>query len=324
LLSTPGTVVLFPHDRVNNEFRGGFRLNVGYWLDESQQVGIEGQYFFVHNSKQGTSVRSDVNNFGVPPLGRPFVNALTGLPDATLVSFPGVVFGSAEVRAENHASGAGVNLVYNLSASACDRLDALAGYRYLGVFDRVTYHTDAANFVALDGVPAGSRVQVMDRFRTLNHFNGVGVGLRGERLFGHFFVGGYASIALGGVRQILEVEGRTVTTSPGVPVRADFGGLYTQPGIINRFDRTAFAVVPEFGFRFGVQLTDIARMYFGYNWMYLSSVARAGDQIDTRVNPNFLPPRTVPVAGPQLPTFGGFRTTDFWIQGVTFGIELRF
>ena len=36
-LSTPGTVVLFPHDRVNNEFRGGFRMYLGYCFDDDRQ-----------------------------------------------------------------------------------------------------------------------------------------------------------------------------------------------------------------------------------------------------------------------------------------------
>jgi len=33
IIPNPGTEVLFPRDRTNNEFRGGFRGTAGYWLD---------------------------------------------------------------------------------------------------------------------------------------------------------------------------------------------------------------------------------------------------------------------------------------------------
>ena len=74
--------------------------------------------------------------------------------------------------------------------------------------------------------------------------------------------------------------------------------------------------------RVGCQLTDNARIYAGYNFMYMSNVVRAGDQIDANVNPTLLPPRTN-VTGPALPAFMP-KTTDFWAQGISIGLELRY
>ena len=63
-------------------------------------------------------------------------------------------------------------------------------------------------------------------------------------------------------------------------------------------------------------------MYAGYDFVYLSDVLRAGDQIDLRVNPTFLPPVRSAV-GPALPVFAP-QSTDFWMQGVSAGVQVRF
>jgi hypothetical protein len=72
-----------------------------------------------------------------------------------------------------------------------------------------------------------------------------------------------------------------------------------------------------------VQLTESARLYVAYNWMYLSNVVRAGEQIDPRINPIFRPPVTL-LPGEQPPVYSGFRTSDYWLQGLSFGMEVRF
>jgi hypothetical protein len=61
----------------------------------------------------------------------------------------------------------------------------------------------------------------------------------------------------------------------------------------------------------------------GYSFLYWSNVWRAGDQIDRVVDvtqiPNFAPPDVQPTgfARPGVP----FRTSDFWAQGLNFGVE---
>jgi hypothetical protein len=322
VIGNPGTTILWPLDRVNNEFRSGFRLTGGYWFDDTQSFGVEGDFFFLGNSKKGLSVRSDSN--GNQIIARPFVDARTGLPAAVLVSAPGVSFGTAEVRAENSAIGAGVGLLYDMSSDPCGRLCFSIGYRYLGVFDEVSFQQDSTALVASPGVAFATRSQITDRFNTDNNFHGFNIGVNAERKVGYWYFGGRASVALGGVQQVVVIDGRTVLTVPNVPTQATFQGLYAQSSNIGRYERTEFAVLPEFGVRFGVQLTESGRLYVGYNWMYLSNVVRAGDQIDTRVNPGFLPGGGGSAIGPPLPAFRGFQTTDYWLQGVSFGLEIRF
>jgi hypothetical protein len=318
IIGNPGTRILFPGDRANNEFRGGFRLTGGLWLDDMQSTGLEGDFFFLNQSKKGLTVASGPAGF--PILARPFFNALTNQLDTVIVAYPGRTRGAVDVRAENWAAGGGVNLVQDIAADPCNRLELVLGYRYFGVYDEVSIEQDSTTLIPGATI---ARVQVLDRINTENHFNGAVFGVGGERRSGFWFVGGRTSIAFGGVKQVILTDGRTVVTPAVGQQQITFQGLYAQSSNIGTRERTWFAVVPEVSLRMGVQFSESTRFYFGYNWIYLSSVVRAGEQIDTRVNPSFLPGQGGVGLGPQLPNRRPHKT-DFWMQGVNFGTEIKF
>jgi len=79
-----------------------------------------------------------------------------------------------------------------------------------------------------------------------------------------------------------------------------FGPL--SPG--SRTARSNFAVLPEGGLKFGYQLGERARFSLGYSVIYLSDAARPGDQVDGNPTP--------------------FVRSDFWVQGVSLGLEWRY
>jgi len=319
IIPNSGTEVLFPRDRVNNELRGGFRLTGGVWLDEAMSTGLEGDFFFLNQSKKGLTVASDSN--GNQILARPFVNAQTGAPAAIVAAFPGVSRGVLDVRAENWAAGGGVNLLYDIAGDPCNRFDLILGYRYVGVFDEVSFEQDSTTLLPSVAI---ARTQVLDRFNTENHFNGAVFGVGGERRFGVWFLGGRTTVAFGGVKQVSMVDGRTVLTpGTGLP-RVTFQGLYAQKSNIGTRERTWFAILPEVTLRLGVQFSESTRFSVGYNWMYLSSVIRAGEQVDVRVNPDFLPGGPTVVTGPQLPRLDKPLRNDYWMQGLSFGMEIWF
>jgi Putative beta barrel porin-7 (BBP7) len=322
IIPNPGTEVLFPRDRVNNEFRGGFRVTSGVWLDDTMTAGLEGDFFFIGNSKKGLTAASDSN--GNQILARPYLNALTGAPAAIVAAFPGVSRGVLDVRAENSVIGGGVNLLYDIAGDPCNRFDLILGYRYVGVYDEVSIEQDSTALAPQPGVPFATRTQVLDRFNTENHFNGAVFGVGGERRFGVWFVGGRSTVAFGGVKQVVMTDGRTVITpATGLP-QVTFQGLYAQKSNIGTRERTWFAYLPEVDLRLGVQFSESTRFYFGYTWMYLSSVVRAGEQIDVRVNPSFLPGGPAVVTGPQLPNLHKPLRNDYWMQGLNFGMEILF
>jgi hypothetical protein len=318
VLGSPNTVVTYGDSRANKDFRNGYRLNAGWWTDDTRESGIEGDFFFLGDSRNGFAPASD----GSSIISRPFVNALTGQQDAELVSFPGAVGGSLTADVRNSMIGGGVNLVRNICGSECGRLDWLVGYRYWNVADDLTI---TENLTALPGqnlVAPGTTYRITDRFQTSNNFHGGLIGLSGERRFGNWFVGGRATVALGVNCQTADISGSTTITPPGGLPTTFSGGLLAQATNIGSHSRSEFAVVPEVGVRVGCNVTENTRFYAGYNFLYMSNVLRAGDQIDGRVNPSLLPPQTN-VIGPGVPVFTP-KTTDFWAQGISLGLEFRY
>jgi hypothetical protein len=99
------------------------------------------------------------------------------------------------------------------------------------------------------------------------------------------------------------------------------GGFLALPTNMGHFDRDHFAVVPEFGLHFGYQVTDHVRAFAGYTFLYWDNVVRPGNQIDLTVNPSQVPPHTL--VGAPRPAFA-FQGSDFWAQGLDFGLEFRF
>ncbi len=69
-----------------------------------------------------------------------------------------------------------------------------------------------------------------------------------------------------------------------------------------------------------------ASFVVGYSFLYVSSVARPGDQIDRVINPNTSPAIgsnfSGAVSSPPHPALN-VQSSDFWAQGLNFGLEFR-
>jgi hypothetical protein len=318
-LGQPGTGILFPTGRTNTNWRSGFYLNAGYWFDKCQTCGIEGNFFFLGNSTDRFSAASP----GETIIARPFFNTQTGLPDTQLVSFPNVLNGSIDVRATNKVIGGGPNFVKNLCCGPCGRFDLLLGYTYLNVTDEVVIRENLTSLPGQTNVTPGTNFLVEDRFRTSNNFHGGNIGFAAERRWSHWYVGVRAGVGIGVNHQVIDISGSTTITPPGGPSQTFPGGLLTQPSNIGHYTRDRFAVLPWIGGRIGCQLTDRTRVYVGYDFLALSNAVRAGEQIDLRVNPTQIPPRTAGTTGTAFPQFDP-RESTFWVQGIRFGAEFRF
>lgn len=317
VLGQPGTAILFGNQRYNNDWRNGIRTTAGMWFDESQKCGVEFDSFFLGRSRMAFTDSSD----GSRIITRPFFNTQLGRPDTELVSFPGIVGGAVVADPSTNVVGAGVNYIHNLKCCTCERTDLILGYRYFHLGDIVNI---TENLVALPGsaVTPGTNFFIQDQFHTSNNFNGGVIGIAHERRFSHYYINVRATVALGDNEQVTNVDGSTVIRVPGAEPVTYPGGLLTQYSNIGQYKHHAFAVMPEVGLKFGVQLTENARVYGGYNFIYLSNVIRAGDQINLALNTSQLPPATNITGAPAPITER--HATDFWMQGVSVGAELRF
>ena len=78
-------------------------------------------------------------------------------------------------------------------------------------------------------------------------------------------------------------------------------------------------------FNIGYQLTPQIKLFAGYSLLWFSTVARAGEQIDPVGNTTVFPilSGNGPLVGPARPAFR-FVESDFWAQGLNFGVEVAF
>jgi hypothetical protein len=130
-------------------------------------------------------------------------------------------------------------------------------------------------------------------------------------------------VALGTTHQTVDVNGFTTITPPGGPATVVPGGFLALPSNIGRFTRDPFSVIPEVGFNVGYRITNNLSAFAGYNFLYWSNVVRPGDQINLGVNSTRTPVSLLPPNGPAAPLFS-FRSSDFWAQGISFGVQLLF
>ena len=319
VLGQPGTTTLLGDSRMKHDERSGGRFSFGWWFDECRDWGLDGSFFFLGQRNNNFLASSA----GSPILARPFVNVATGQEASELVAFPGVISGTVRVDIPSRLWGADGNLRHNLCRGQCWSLDKLIGFRYLDLHESLTVN----EFLSVPGAAgqAPSIIIVNDRFSTRNQFYGGQFGLAYEVRKGKWFVDVTGKVALGATHQVVNIDGTTTFVPAGTTPVTQPGGLLAQRTNSGRFTRNEFSVVPEIGLKLGCQFTQHLRGYIGYNFLYWSNVARPGQQIDRVVNTSQIPSVFGPgqLVGPARPAFT-FRDTDFWAQGITFGLELRY
>jgi hypothetical protein len=328
VLGAPDTHVLLGDKAQDFGPLSGARINFGGWFDPEQTIGIEHVILFLTQRLAREQV-SQPGTPGTPPLALPFYNVNLGAQDSTAIAFPnghpsfsGVAVLDSQVRLHTGE----INAIANVRREAGWRVDFLGGVRYLSLDERLHFSTESTN------VPPFPRdvFSTFDQFQTENHFFGAQVGLKGEWIQDIFFIQGVAKVALGDMHQTTKINGELTTNDfQGFtgPPDTFLGGYLAQRTNIGKHHRDHFAVVPEIDLNVGLQLTPRLRVFTGYTFLYTSNVARPGDQIDQGINPSQGPGFTgdpaSKLAGSLRPAFTG-KTTDFWTQGLSLGLELQF
>jgi hypothetical protein len=318
VLGDPTTQVLLGnHLSYDNQERLGARFNLGWWLTPQQDVGIEVGGFWL--AERDPSV-----TLSAPLLARPFVNALTGKEAAFPVASPGTLSGAIRVSSLSRLWGGESNVRYELLRGDCFHLDLLTGFRYLELDEAL--HLDPTSTVAGNTpMSGGTIVTSADRFGTRNQFYGGQLGAETEVHWGRFFLDLWGKVALGDMHETVNINGATLVVPATGSRRALPGGFLALPTNSGHSNRDDFQAFPELGINVGYQLTYHLRLYAGYTILYLSEVARPGDQIDRVVNPTQVSglagagtlvgvPRPMPLN----------RESEFWAQGINLGIELRY
>jgi hypothetical protein len=316
VIGAPGTAVLFGGNELDNEERSGARIDLGFWFNKNQCLGIEAGYFFLGQRSIDFTAASP----GLPILARPFFDVTTGAENSELIAYPGVLAGGVAVRASSRLWGTELDLRGNW-LRGCWRVDWLAGFRYLQLDESLAI---SENLMIPSGPQAGTGIFVNDSFGTHNSFAGGQLGLETELRQGRWSLTLLGKVAVGNMHETVNIVGNTAFAVPGLPVNVQPGGLLAQPTNIGHYERNRFAVAPEAGVKIGYQISKHWRAFVGYTFLYASDVVRPGNQIDRGINvtqlPSVLGPGTL--VGAARPAFT-FHSTDFWAQGADIGLEFR-
>jgi len=331
----PGTSVLIGNQTVDYGATSGLRFNAGLWLDAEERFGVDAGYFVLERRAQ--SFHAAANGAGDPVLAVPAFDVQTpGGEIAETLSMHDPVFGplytgSAAVATTLRLQGYDVNAAFNVVRDSQFRLALLAGYRSLSLDEGLTLQTMttalAPQILSFNGAffdPPGA-IATLDSFHTGNKFYGGQVGGRFDGSFGRLTLDVYGKLALGATQSLTTINGASTFLLPGAPAVAAPGGIFALPTNRGRHFDAAFSVVSEAGLNVGVRLTSYLQASVGYSFLYWNNVERPGNQIDRGVNPQFIPTDQGfgQGGGPNRPAFVAQRS-DFWAQGLTFGLELQF
>jgi hypothetical protein len=309
LLGQADTRTLYGDDRLptrHGDRFNGIRATLGYWFDDAQTLGVEGNAFFLERDSTYFKATSD----GSMLLAIPYETAAGSAASA-------IIAGQAPAGPRNGALvgysrielfGQEANLVAPLLAGEVLRLEALGGARFFQMRDRTDL--TATGFA----LPQQTTLfGLEDHFRTYNAYYGGQAGLRCALTCGRFTVRLYGEAGIGANAEQVRAFGQSITQTPALRL-ATPAGLFVQASNTGNFDRTALNLVSEVGLNVGCRLTDHMRVFAGYAFLLWDGALRSGDQIDPVINTNSGP-------GPARPTIP-FKEDLFWAQGLNAGLEV--
>jgi hypothetical protein len=319
ILAAPGTTILFGDSSVNGGWRSGGRLRAGYWFDPQHQSGIEASIFGLEQASTGFSASSS----GTPVLARPFLDPNTGLQNATLIAFPGLLSGAVTASEISRLYGADAVYRRDIDSYAtswgAERFSVLIGYRFLHASDRLDI-AGQSTVLAGGSIPAGTVFVPSDSFHARSNFHGLDLGVAGAFSRGPWMLEWRAKVALGANFNEALINGTTSVTVGGITTTSP-GGLLALSSNIGSYTQTRFAAVPDFAVKAGYEFAPAWRVVASYELLYWTGVQRAGGLIDTTVNPNLIPPSVG--GGPQRPQ-AQFDTSSLLAHGFSVGIKYEF
>ena len=329
-LGLPNTQILFGDRPMGYGTLSGVRL--GAAIDLGGCLALEGNYFALQTGSIRYLAASDAA--GNPRIGRPFFNTLLVLNDSLGTSEPdpgiGPFAGSTAIASHSQLQGWEINLSSRQQLNNCWSLVGLAGFRSLQLNEDLSVQDNLTNIapgvLTFLGQPInqGDTLFDFDRFSVNNRFYGGQIGGRLEWQNGSLAASMLGKIAFGVTQQIATVDGGSVWNSGGALTSAP-GGVLALPTNMGRYYRSTFSVVPEVGLNLAWNITSQLKATFGYNYLYWTHVARPGAQIDNNLNPSIMPTNQLFGLGQPggRPAFN-FQNSDYWAQGISFGLEFKF
>jgi hypothetical protein len=333
ILGAPTTQVLYSNSDISYGASAGFRLTAGWWRDCDKRCGLEITGFLMENKAKRFEQDSDPN--GIPTLARPF-NVASGGTGVYIVSNIGLAEGIVAVSTSTRSYGVEANSILNLYRSSPDdcrfkSIELIGGFRFFQLRETLDFDSNStvigglATFVG-QPITNGSSIIINDHFETENNFYGGQLGLRGSVTCGKWTFTASGKFAVGLMNQMVDVRGTTQLADQvlGINATAQGGVLATRENI-GRYRNDEFAILPEATLNLAYNWTNWFSTFVGYNGLYVNRVVRPGNSLPIAVNPSLQPSSNNFGVGAVTPVLNATLTqTDFWIQGINFGFNVRF
>jgi hypothetical protein len=283
--TSPGPILPVGGVTTDN-FGAGFGLAVGRFFGQTNTRALEGSLYLL-------GVQDRVFDAFAPGMLVLFPGGVSRSAPQVIVLPPPLdsqLVGVFPATLSTFFIGADANYRRNLYCNSSARLDAVAGYRFAYLGEELF----------LGDVPEHDRDEyTRNRVLVSNPFHGGQVGLAGEWRADSWYVGGAVKVAFG------VVTPRVCTTGLFVGAQGEAAGGYSRLTALTDPPGARFAVLPTVNVAVGRQLSERAALFAGYSFQYLNRVVRLGDVL-------------TPAAS------GGAAFTDFWVQAVNVGMELRY
>jgi hypothetical protein len=268
------------------QFQSGFELTVGRWFGETNHYGVDASFLTLGGTDQ-TFLGYALGSLVVFPNGaNSSAPQVMVLPPPLATSIVTVF----PTTLSTWYTAADVNYRHNLICRPSARIDAIAGYRFAYLQDELYL-----------GEPPNSSADTHGENRAMvsNPFHGGQIGLTGEVRADRWYVMATAKVAFGMVTPAV--------CATGLFIRAE--GVRTVGGrtllaTLSSPTINQFAVLPMLNVTLGRQLGQHTRLFAGYSFQYLSHVGRIGEVLNANLNTLSL--------------------TDYWVQSVNLGVEIRF
>lgn len=315
--SDPGTFPILPDGGINNvqtvfgddidgEISGGFRLDIGTYVNE--HLGIGGRLWWMADNNDSYAASGDGSDRSI---GRPFYNTEVPSNDALLVAFDPTFTGTIAAQSELKVWGGELYARGKLACRDGCRVDVIGGYSHFEIDD-----TLAISSATVTNATARIR-QYLDLFDTDNRFDGGQVGFETVLSRGRWSLRSLTKVHLGNMRQQVRIFGISSDRTPPAAGNVTSGGLLAMGNQGDR-SRDVFSFIPEANIKLGYRVRDNISLSVGYSFLYFDNVALVGDVIDTSVDGSTI---NTGVFG-NRPEFN-FNDSSLWVQGVDFGVQIE-
>jgi hypothetical protein len=304
----PGATVLFGGEDGDPGMHSGGRFTLGYWFTASHETGFDVVYTFLGNK----AAKFDADSTQYPILARPYfdVDPSVFAQDRYLLAYPNGRKGEIHISNAQELDFVETLLRCAIVRESSRNLDFVFGYRY-GRFGETLEINDLTNLPS-------PNTRKTDLFDAQNEFNGFEMGFISTTRYCRWSMDVLMKLAVGSTHSRVNVFGETTVNNVVQPG----GGLLALSTNSGTTERNSFSAIPELGLTLGYDLNCRMKATFGYTFLYWSSVMRPGDQIDTNINYQRIPPnpQDTGLADPAKKAV----MTDIWAQGFNIGLDYRY